>query len=297
MGAFIALLIIGGILLLVAIGSWLVAFASDEGEKAAPAAVGAVAFVLAAVMGFIILGMAHQSIPARNVGVVTLNGKPTSVLNNGGHWTAPWAKVTVFPTTVQPLTVDQKVRLANNTEATVDVSALWQIDANNQFLDLYNSYQTFDAVRDNVVKRQLAVALNNQFADWDPLAVIDSKTGTSSVSVTDFAVPVEQAVNAKMPAGAKLLSVAVVKITYSNGVQANLDAITKAAAQTRVAQQQEQTNAAQAAANAKLGNGVQAYQQNCINATLQAMADNYQLPASWNCNGTSTSPLISVPAK
>ena len=243
-----------------------------------------------------IAACAHQSVPARNVAVVTINGKPSGVVTNGGHWMEPWAKLTYFPTVIQPVNnFDQVVRLKNNTEATVDVSAQWQIDPNNQFLALYNNWQTFDNIRDNVVKRELQVALNDQFAGWDPMAVID-QTGGSTVAVTSLAGPVEQEVNAAMPNGLVLRSVKIVGITYSKDVQANLNAVTKQAAATLTAQRLEQTNKAVAAANAALGNGAQAYQQNCLDTVKVAIAAGYALPANFNCGG-GTLPLTIGTAK
>lgn len=299
MGLSITMFVIFILGLFVVVGCWLAArSATKDSDGEFGAWLGVVAGIILMCIGGISLTVfAHQSVPARNVGVVTSNGKPTGVVQNGGHWMAPWAKVTMFPTTIQPLTYEQKVRLKNNTEAYVDVNAQWQIDPNNQFLQLYFKYQTFDAVRDNVIKRQLGVALNNQFADWDPIEVIDKATGNTTVSVTDFAGPVQQAVNAHMPGGLVLNSVAITSIRYSDEVQKNLDNITTAAAQTRVAQQQEQTNAAQAAANAKLGNGIQAYQQNCLNTTNNAIATRFTLPAGWNCNGAGGNTPITVAAK
>lgn len=279
-----------GVLGLVA-GIVVMATAETDDGKGGGAALGVVGLIVAIICGFVILGEAYEQVGARTVSVETKSGKPVSVLQNGGHMIAPWAKTANFDATRQSIKEPVKVRLKNNTEAHVDVSVQWQIDPNADFLSLYNNYRTFDNVRDNVVQRQLAVALNNQFADWDPLAVIDKTTGSSSVSVTDFAAPVEAAMKTQMPAGLVLNSVAIVGIDYSATVQDNLDAITKQAAQTVVAQNLEQTNKAQAAANSALGGGAQAYQQNCLDVTKAAIIAKVALPASWNCNGSGSLPL------
>jgi hypothetical protein len=266
------------------------------GKTWLPAIVALVGLVFFAVGGMGIIVASHQSIPARNVGVVTVQGRPSGVVSNGGHWMRPWSKVTLFPTVIQPVTFDQVVRLKNNTEAHVDVSAQWQIDPNDQFLSLYNNWQTFANVENNVVKRSLQVALNDQFAGWDPLAVIDQKGG-STVAVTTLAAPVEQEVNAAMPSGLVLRSVKIVGITYSPDVQQNLNAVTKQAAQTLVAQRLEDTNKAVAAANAALGTSAQAFQQNCLNVVNNAIANKYQLPANFNCNSGGASLPLTVQAK
>lgn len=297
MGGFIALLVFASLGVFALVGGVIGFFTSKNDDGAAVGAGFAlVGLVVAMICGIIITVEAYEQVPARTISVETKSGKPVAVLNNGGHWIAPYARTTNFDATIQNIKEPVSVRLKNNTKATVDVSVQWQIDPNADFLKLYNNYRTFDNVKDNVVQRQLAVALNNQFADWDPLAVIDKTTGVASVSVTDFAAPVETAMKSQMPSGLILNSVAIVGIDYSGQVQENLDAITKQAAQTLVAQNLEQTNKAQAAANAALGNGVQAYQQNCLDTTKAAIIAKVQLPASWNCNGSAGLPLT-IPAK
>jgi len=90
-------------------------------------------------------------------------------------------------------------------------------------------------------------------------------------------------------------SVVIVNSTYSAELEKNIDAIIAAAAQTRVAEQQELTNAAQAKANSALGTpNAGTYQQNCLNIIQTAMQKNYQLPAGFNCSGTPTGVTIAA---
>lgn len=292
MGGFIALLAFLSLGILALVGGIIGFITAKTGDgESVGAGFALVGLVVSIICGVIVTVEAYEQVPARTVAVETKSGKPVAVLQNGGHWIAPYAQTAKFDATIQSIKEPVGVRLKNNTKANVDVSVQWKIDPDDQFLGLYNNYRTFDNVKNNVVQRQLAVALNNQFANWDPLAAIDKTTGSASVSVTDFAKPVEAAMQAQMPPGLDLISVAVVGIDYSNAVQDNLDLVTKQAAQTVVAQNLEQTNKAQAAANAALGNGAQAYQQNCLDVTKAAIVAKVSLPASWNCNNGSGTPL------
>ena len=284
MGLAILLIVLASIGVLAAVGGAIV-----RGEGGAGAA--AVGVVLAAIGVIGLLVCAHQSVPARNVGVVTTNGKPVGVVQNGGHWMAPWAKVQTFDATVQTVTVEPTVRLKNNTTAQVDASVQWQIDPNADFLSLYNQYRTFDNIEKNVIVRQLSAALNNQFSTFDPLSSIDTKTGASTVNVQEFAQPVEAALKQVMPAGLVIKNVTLVNVKYSSELENQINAIITAAAQTRVAEQQEQTNTAQAAANrALVANGGTPSQtvieQNCLNLLNNAIQKNYALPAGFNCVGS-----------
>lgn len=296
MGGFIVLLVFLCIGAFALIGGILAMVFSESGSDARGGGgiLAGVGLFLTLLTGIIIFVEAYEQVPARTVSVETKSGKPVSVLNNGGHMIAPWAKTQNFDATVQSLTVDQTVRLKNNTTAVVDVSVQWQIDPNTNFLALYNNYRTFDNVRDNVVKRQMAVALNEQFANFDPLGAIDKTTGASTVAVAEFAKPVEAQLIAAMPGGLVIRSVAIVRISYSAELEKNIDAIIAAAAQTRVAEQQELTNAAQAKANSALGTpSAGTYQQNCLNIIQTAMQKNYQLPAGFNCSGTAAGVVVS----
>ncbi len=107
------------------------------------------------------------------IGVVTTFGRPGGTLSNGLHWKAPWQSVTEMNGTIQ---IDNHtgenattVRLGNNSTAFVDNSVRWRIQpaaADELFLD----YRDFENVRDNLVTRELRAALNEVFADFDPLA-------------------------------------------------------------------------------------------------------------------------------
>src|SRR5262249_31796105 len=144
--------------------------------------------VVAGVLTVIVLILGSTTIvSARNVGVVTTFGRPSGTLGNGLHMKAPWQSVTEMDGTIQ---IDNHtgeyattVRLGNNSTAYVDNSVRWRIQpsaADELFLD----YRQFENVRDNLVTRELRAALNEVFADFDPLAP-ENTEGTNVQALGD----------------------------------------------------------------------------------------------------------------
>ncbi len=133
-----------------------------------------IAVVTGVIALFVVILGSTTIVSARNVGVVTTFGRPSGTLSNGLHWKAPWQSVTEMDGTIQ---IDNHtgesattVRLGNNSTAYVDNSVRWRIQpaaADELFLD----YRQFANVRDNLVTRELRAALNEVFADFDPLSL------------------------------------------------------------------------------------------------------------------------------
>jgi len=234
------------------------------------------------------------TVPVRSVGVQTSFGKPIGVLSNGFHWIRPWSSVETFDGTVQTATSNPVVRLKNGTTATVDVSVQWQIDTGADFLSLYKQYKSFDNIQTNVIQRQLANALNEVFETFDPLASIDA-SGNLTVQVTALATQVQADLSSAVPPGLIIRNVTIPVINYSPQVEAQINTIIAAAAQTRVAQQQEKTNQAISQANAALKSGdlsLQVLYQNCLNLTQQALSHQWALPPGWTCGSPGASVVI-----
>src|SRR5262249_33945181 len=133
-------------------------------------------------------------VPARSVGVQTSFGKTVGTLNPGLHLVRPWAKIENWDASIQTVKYDGgkddekplTVRLKNQTTATVNVTVQWRLAADADITQLYKDYRRFEAIADNVVKRQLQNALNEVFEDYDPLASITGE-GTQLVQLSDLA--------------------------------------------------------------------------------------------------------------
>lgn len=136
---------------------------------------------------FVLILGSTTIVSTRNIGVVTTFGRPGGTLSNGLHAMAPWQSVTEMNGTIQ---IDNHtgeaattVRLGNNSTAFVDNSVRWRIQpaaADELFLD----YRDFENVRDNLVTRELRAALNEVFANFDPLAP-ENSDGTNVQALGD----------------------------------------------------------------------------------------------------------------
>lgn len=194
-------------------------------------------------------------VSARNVGVVTTFGRPSGTLGNGLHMKAPWQSVTEMDGTIQ---IDNHtgemattVRLGNNSTAFVDNSVRWRIQpaaADELFLD----YRQFENVRDNLVTRELRAALNEVFADFDPLAP-ENVEGTNVQALGD---EVAEKLRAKVGSQIEILNVIVPLVNYDQATQDRINALNVEKANTRIAEQRAKTAQAEARANEILAGSV-----------------------------------------
>jgi regulator of protease activity HflC (stomatin/prohibitin superfamily) len=205
--------------------------------------------VIAGGLAFFVLVLGSTTIVStRNVGVVTTFGRPSGTLPNGLHVKAPWQNVTEMNGTIQ---IDNHtgesattVRLGNNSTAYVDNSVRWRIQpaaADELFLD----YREFDNVRDNLVTRELRAALNEVFADFDPLAPENSE-GTNVHALGD---KVAEKLRGKVGDQVEILNVIVPLVNYDDATQSRINALNVEKANTRVAEQRAKTAEAEAKAN------------------------------------------------
>ena len=273
------------------------------------------AILLAALGSFTIFMDSYTVVGAREVAVQTMFGKVQgNPLGAGWHWVAPWNNIEKFDASVQTLKFykDEKdddgscvtVRLANSTNACVDVTAQWNINYRGDVNALYLSYKTFENVHDNLVKRQLQSALNEVFGSYNPLAAIgtaDDKPQTNTKQLQD---QVRIALQRDLGTAIEIPSVTIPLIHFDGDTETRLKNFQAEKADTRIAEQRKLTAIEQAAANKILAQdpsvkdpGVQ--YQNCLNTTRElAKADQLKnLPPTWNCNTAGDATGVIVQAK
>lgn len=238
--------------LVVAVGLVSRAMAGDEKRRTrgTRVAVGAGALtVLVLVLG------STTIVSTRNIGVVTTLGRPSGTLSNGLHMKAPWQSVTEMDGAIQ---IDNHageyatmVRLGNNSTAYVDNSVRWRIQApaaDELFLD----YRDFANVRENLVTRELRAALNEVFADFDPLAP-ENVEGTD---VQALGNDVAEKLRAKVVDQVEIINVIIPLVSYDEATQGRINALNAERANTRVAEQRAKTAEAEARANEILAGSV-----------------------------------------
>ena len=183
-----------------------------------------IAVVAGVITLFVLILGSTTIVSARHIGVVTTFGRPGGTLSNGLHWKAPWQSVTEMNGTIQ---IDNHtgenattVRLGNNSTAFVDNSVRWRIQpaaADELFLD----YRDFENVRDNLVTRELRAALNEVFADFDPLA----PENVEGANVQALGDEVAQKLRAKVGGQIEILNVIVPLVNYDDATQERINAL------------------------------------------------------------------------
>jgi regulator of protease activity HflC (stomatin/prohibitin superfamily) len=232
-----------------------------------------IAVVAGVIALFVVILGSTTIVSARNVGVVTTFGRPSGTLSNGLHWKAPWQSVTEMDGTIQ---IDNHtgesattVRLGNNSTANVENSVRWRIQpaaADELFLD----YRQFANVRDNLVTRELRAALNEVFADFDPLA----PENVEGANVQALGDKVAETLRAKVGGQIEIINVIVPLVNYDQATQDRINALNVEKANTRIAEQRAKTAAAEAKANeilaASVSNDPNVLVSKCLDAAREA---------------------------
>jgi SPFH domain / Band 7 family len=261
-----------------------------------------VALVVVGVL-FLLIGCIRE-VSTKNVGIETTFGKPTGELANGIHFTWPWVNVTEMDAAIQTNVYSQAggncldARVAFQIEVCVDTSIQWRIDAKEADY-LFQNYRDFNNVQ-ILVERHLNNALNTVLADYDPLSVTSTGASTQS-SLNSLASQVQTVLTADIGTQVHVLAVFITVIHYNSQVQGYIDQDQQQVAKTRIAQQAELTNAAQAKANSELSQSVSNPQVNinqCLTTVNNAVNQGEQgvLPAGYNCDLTGGGSSIVVPA-
>lgn len=266
-------------------------------------------------------------IGTKNLGVLTTFGRPSGSLDNGIHIKAPWQAVTQLSDRVQTDTYASdngasgtkqggaigtcvNVRIQRQATACLNVSVKWQIqEAGADYL--FRNYKDNDAITDNLVLRNLQVAVNETIGDYNPYN-LDAQGNSlnkalSSTSGDSYSADVLKDLQDSIPKVGDtyvvvIQSVNLPLIQFDSKTQAALNSIQAQNAQTQVAQAQKVTNDAQAAANnalaASVNNSPGVLVAECLQVVKDAEQNGKTLPAGFNCNlNTSSSTPVTIPAK
>jgi regulator of protease activity HflC (stomatin/prohibitin superfamily) len=257
-----------------------------------------IAAVVSAIIGVLIFVFSSAVIvPTREIGIVTTFGKPNGELSNGLHWTAPWQSVTNMDGAIQLEKFDGEhamtVRLGNNSTANANVTIQWRLDPTST-PELFLDYRSFDNIRDNLVNKELGVALNSEFAKFDPLAP-GAADGAPLVAISG---KVQADVQAAVGRRVEIQKVFVPLVTYDGNTQDRINALNIEKANTRVAEQREQTAAADAKANSVLSQSVSNDPNVLVSKCLDAAARNQTSPIGcWPGSTQAGLPVVTVPVK
>jgi regulator of protease activity HflC (stomatin/prohibitin superfamily) len=249
--------------------------------------------IVSIILGAILLVLASiTQVSTKNVGIVTSFGKPTGqVLSNGLHIKAPWQSVTEFDAAIQTQKFDgdqcTTVRLGTEGKACVDNSVQWRIKpdaASTLFVD----YRSFEAMQSALVERQRVAALNAVFASFDPLAKIKADNdGTGSPTLAELGSEATAKLQELLGDRLTVDSVVISLVKYDDGTQSKIDAYQAEVAATRIAEQRQETAAAEAEANRQLAESVSKDPNVLVSKCLDTLTDMVKagqpVPAGFSC--------------
>jgi len=232
----------------------------------------------------------------KQVGILLTFSKPSGTLSNGLHLKAPWQDVTEMDAAIQTdthVTDTSKsnceggipARIAHQTVACVDVSIRWRIkeDAADS---LFQDYRDFDNVRNSLVTRELTVAINEAMKVYDPLAV-DAKGNSTTPQLTDVANQTLTLMQQSTGGKVEVLSVLIPVAHFDSNTQGRINALQAQIAQTRIAEQAEQTARAQSAANQALAASVSkdpnVIVSKCFDLLQEMVSKGQAFPPGFSC--------------
>lgn len=193
------------------------------------AAVGAA--VVVGLFGFLaMVGASANTVPTRNVGIVTSFNKPTGDVTGAGlKWVAPWNKVEDWDAGRQSF--DHKsdkscvqVRISGLQTACVEVLIEWSTDPAKAPEQWASYRRKFDFFVDRRVNPNFAGALNDAFADHDPLANVDANGVVKAPDTKPLVEEVKTNIVARIGADVQVHSVVFGFIHYNAETQKAIEA-------------------------------------------------------------------------
>lgn len=248
----------------------------------------------------------------RRIGVVTSFGRPTGTLSNGIHGKLPWEKVPELDASIQTdshvgIAKDDKdrctdIRIGNESTACVDNTIRWRIvlaEGDN----LYRDYRDMGNIRESLVTRELNAALNGVLGGFNPLDAVNTDNQGSLANLEQLSKEVTEAMRARVQGKIEVLSVTLPLIRYDDGTQKRLNDYQAEIANTRIAEQREETARAQARANealaASVSNDPNVLVSRCLDTLNDMVEAGQAVPAGFSCwpGGGSALVVPSAPAK
>jgi regulator of protease activity HflC (stomatin/prohibitin superfamily) len=246
-------------------------------------------------------------VSTKNIGVATSFGQPQREYTNGLHMKSPWEKVTELNGAMQTNTYASdkgegvqngaigscvNVRLARQATGCANVSIRWQIKPDGaQYL--FRNFKGNGAIRDNLVLRNLQKSMNETLATYDPLAIDDegkslnmSLSSAKGENVSDIVLG---QMRQEIGEWIDVQEVSIPIMNFDPGTQKRTNQLMEQIALTRIAEQSEQTAAAQSRANKALEKDgaldSNVLVSKCLDMLQSAINKDQPLPAGFSCFG------------
>ena len=183
---------------------------------------------------------AANTVPVRNVGIVTSFNKPTGQTTGSGlHLTKPWQKIAEWDASIQTDDAKTNVRIQTGAVAEVVNKVRWQVReeaAPRQYTDYKGD---FDNMRRNLFEVEKQAAFNEAFADYNPINQQVDAAGKVVFDLGRMAEEVKQILAAKLGADFIIHSVVIPIINHDRATQAAIEAYQKNVADGRNLEQKE----------------------------------------------------------
>jgi regulator of protease activity HflC (stomatin/prohibitin superfamily) len=242
--------------------------------------VGGVAVFLFIMSLFVVVG-------TNQVGIMTSFGKPQSAYSNGFHAKAPWEIKTEFDGTRQFLRFNGKgnneedldkkeypciqVKLEGQATACLNGVVAWQMKAGTEAerknaVELFKTYRSFERLTKNFVYSSSRVALGKVFSGHNPLIEEKNQSlGTLNQLALDE-------LRREFDSELNIMSVDLAVPDYDDATDQSISNVQAQKAKTRLAAEEEATNAAKSKANKALQESLKdpaVNQANCIQAAKE----------------------------
>lgn len=253
---------------------------------------GWIALGLALLGALFVLVSAYNPVGTKEVGVETSFGKTAGHLTNGPHFTWPWIYVHQMDGAVQTDTYGGpkadfpciQVRIANQQTGCAYMSFQWRIRP-EAVDELYKDYRSFEHVRNAVVTRKLTAAVNEALAAYNPLDSISAGHSVRSALPTfakDITAIMKREVGAQVEVKSTLLQI----VTFDPATQGRINQLQQQVALTRIAEQEQKTNAAKASANKALDTtslSELVLVSRCLDTLSEMVKQGDAVPAGFSC--------------
>jgi hypothetical protein len=165
---------------------------------------------------------------------------------------------------------------------------------------LFNNYDTTGnvegAITTAVVVREFEAVVNQVMGDYNPIADVSANTQAGNSQFSTFGPKVQAAMRQDIGDQIVVRKVIIPYAQYDTSTQARLNTIQQQYAEAAIAQEQITVNQAQAKANAAIANSVTvgSLESQCLSIVQDAMKNNYALPATFNCVGSTSGVTVAV---
>lgn len=256
---FLIILGIGGLGCLI---GGIAAGSADSNSRIASGVIG-VLLMLASAFS-IVFGLMMVTVGTQDIAIVLNGGAATGDLGPGRHFIPPWSDTATMDNSVQvedynvadPTSgkCDILIRIANQQTACARVELRVQLQQDQTDV-LFRQYKSTAGVVSGLVTPAVQKYANEVFQGFDPISDVNSTAAIGSSgrpSTQQFADALQKDLQRVIGKDVIIDNLTIPTIEYDGSVQAQLNAAFTQKAKTVIAQQAEQTAAAQAQANREL---------------------------------------------